>query len=352
MGAIEAAGHAVPFLLEDRLQPRGAILEQLRTIRPVMCWISVQPDTQDVPGFIRDVSRAMDGPIVVGNVGARGLPESLFAALDKRLIAVLGQGEDAATQLVKLLDADLLRGFPPSLRKISNFKFWAGGRIIETLSQPSALAKTTRPSTTGLAEAIAREDIISARTSSGCNASCTFCTVRAINNGQRWQASAKVAFHDWLSAVIDAGMHDGNIRLIDDDLAGDIEHLAAVHDAFASVNAHKGSRLRYSFSTRAAHLVDPNDTPEQHHRRQRVWHAAATGSLEAVFLGVESGSDTQLRRLGKGCTAAVNFDAVSMAQKLGLQLEVGFIPIDPFMEDDTWRQEMRDNLRLAHHCRV
>lgn len=49
-------------------------------------------------------------------------------------------------------------------------------------------------------------------------------------------------------------------------------------------------------------------------------------------MGLESGSTTQLKRLGKNTNTDINYKAYDFAKTLGINLEIGFIPIDPLMK--------------------
>jgi hypothetical protein len=57
-------------------------------------------------------------------------------------------------------------------------------------------------------------------------------------------------------------------------------------------------------------------------------------SLVRVFVGVESGCDSQLRRYAKGQTTSEAIDALRAGSLLGLPLEFGFITFDPLLSAD------------------
>jgi len=73
--------------------------------------------------------------------------------------------------------------------------------------------------------------------------------------------------------------------------------------------------------------------------------------LRRIFFGLESGSGTQLLRYRKGVTAEEGGQAVSICRELGLDVEVGFIPLDPLATMDELRETVayvkRHNLAQA-----
>lgn len=352
MGALEQTGHTFTAMFQDRLESRESILENVSKLDSSAIWISVQPNTTGIGKFVHDLSLRTAAPIVLGNVGARFLKQDDFSGVPNPVIVTLGQGETTAVLLAQIFENPQAKWDYSRLLKIPNLKWFDADGTVVTESRPSELAKSVVPSSSFLEEAIIRNDIISARSSSGCNARCTFCTVLPINNGQGWQRSSTSALEKWLSYVVRAGKTDGKITLVDDDLAGSLKNLEAVAKSFAETNHKFGADLQFCFSTRANHLIDPEDSALDTNRRKNAWRVAVESGLEGIFLGLESGSESQLRRHGKGYRAEINFRAVSFANKLGINVEIGFIPLDAFMEDGVWRDEMRDNLRLARHCDV
>jgi hypothetical protein len=88
--------------------------------------------------------------------------------------------------------------------------------------------------------------------------------------------------------------------------------------------------ISYELYTRLEQLFD--------RRRSRSWNMirAQLLALEApwmrrLFVGVESGSPSQLRRYGKGQTVIQIIDSLRVGSALGLPLEFGFITFDPLL---------------------
>ena len=78
-------------------------------------------------------------------------------------------------------------------------------------------------------------DIITVRTSSGCNFNCIFCSVKDINNGQRWKQFENKILITTLQNIIDNGMRDGILRFIDDDTAVSLEYLLSISEIFKDI---------------------------------------------------------------------------------------------------------------------
>jgi radical SAM superfamily enzyme YgiQ (UPF0313 family) len=63
--------------------------------------------------------------------------------------------------------------------------------------------------------------------------------------------------------------------------------------------------------------------------------------LDAVFIGLESGCQSQLDRFTKGTTVEQNRKAIEIVRELGLKMDVGFIMFDPYVTVEELEQNMR-----------
>lgn len=209
--------------------------------------------------------------------------------------------------------------------------------------------KDIMPSLNDLEGAVKRKDILTVRTSSGCNFHCTYCSVKDINNGQKWKSHSTNILYKNLENIVKLRMRTGTIRFIDDDTAVSLDHLLSLSNIFKEVNSKYNTNITFGFATNAAHLYDSSDTEEEAINRVNIWREVVENGLTDLFLGLESGSTSQLKRFGKNNNAGTNYRAFDIAKKLNINLEIGFIPIDPLMKDNTWRGEFLDNIKLAKY---
>ncbi|MFA5363547.1 MAG: TIM barrel protein, partial [Candidatus Omnitrophota bacterium] len=62
--------------------------------------------------------------------------------------------------------------------------------------------------------------------------------------------------------------------------------------------------------------------------------------MKNVFVGMESGSNSQLKRYGKGVSSEEHRKALRILENLGIQIGIGFIPLDPMVTID----ELEENV--------
>ena len=349
MGAIENCGYEIGLFLEDRLLSKQQIIQEIVEFQPTVLWVSIQPLAQGIVPFLKEIAAKTNCVMVLGNIGSRGLTKMDLEEIGSFVIIVEGRGESATVQLINYFS----RPDTAALADIPNLKYLHDGSLITTKKENCLpLANPIYPSLFKLEEAIARGDVINASSSYGCNGCCVFCTVKSINNGVGWNKRDYRELYYWIENLIKKGKTEGSISMTDDDLASDLEHLKEVSRIFAELNNKYKTKLTFNFSTRADHLVAKNDTDAKKELREGLWRYAKESGLESVFIGIESGATTQLRRYGKGYPTEINFAAIDFAKALGIKFEVGFIPLDPLMPNGSWRDEMRDNLILARHLNV
>ncbi len=350
LGVLEFMQETITGFLQDRIESRAQIIKQISIINPDVIWISIQPSAQNVHGFISELISHTKSPIILGNIGARILKLTDFKR--RELFIVRGQGEDAVCSLVQYF-----RRSPTgerrdySLSLIKNLMWISCDNSLHCNEiHTTKLAKSIIPSDFLLREAINRSDVITARSSTGCSGSCTFCSIKSIGNQIVWEHYPYKILFTWLTKIINAGGRKLSIYMTDDNLADDIYNLKQVANIFATINSQYNAELTFIISARSDCLINNRDDSSLALERIKIWKYATQSGLKKIFLGLESGSDTQLIRLGKRISVKQNYAAIDLAAALGIEIDMGFIPIDPLMKKEQWKQEMLDNIKLAKYC--
>ena len=182
-----------------------------------------------------------------------------------------------------------------------------------------------------------------AESSRGCDGNCVFCSVREIHNGGFNGSISPVAVVDELEQLGRLGID--SISYADDDFGGDPERTLAIAEEIIS----RGLDVQFTVSTRADHiwaeklpreLVGIYSLDEYNARLHLINEKLHQAGLTRVFIGLESGSSTQLRRYGKRISVAGNYQALEILKEIGIDVVAGYIPIDHLMT----LQELSENL--------
>ena len=98
--------------------------------------------------------------------------------------------------------------------------------------------------------------------------------------------------------------------------------------------------MQFSLSLRVDNVYNPGEADEVNMRRINLFHLLKEAGLSLVYLGVESLSDTQLKRYGKGVRAIDSIKAVETIEAIGIPMELGYILFDPLLTSS----ELQENV--------
>lgn len=161
--------------------------------------------------------------------------------------------------------------------------------------------------------------------SRGCDFTCTFCSRRALRgSGFSGDMSPKRVVDD-LEQLDRMDIHQ--VSFTGDDFGGNPERTFQIADEIIQ----RGIQMEWSVSTRADHIFERKNTAEQNTRLHEIMKYCTQAGLTRVFLGLESGSQSQLKRYGKQITVEENYRAIEILRELGIDVVAGYIPIDYLM---------------------
>ncbi|MFI0354259.1 B12-binding domain-containing radical SAM protein [Actinomadura sp. 9N407] len=299
--------------------------------------------------------------VVLGNILAAFSPEEATkpfkqAAGEGRVLIATGLGEQPLESVCRTLHAPQQWRSIPGLRQpISAPAAIAPERRAGPQPVRADVPTSTAPSRPPSPWLVAPDDSLvlavmaqggqlALETSLGCQfGACTFCP-RA-HKGAGWRrtdAGVCVAVLERFSHLRTPGGNAVAVSLVDEEFFG-AEGLAdpppGRSKAARILTALEELGITYEVYTRLEQLFDRRRSPRWNLQRARLL-AQAAPHMRRLFVGVESGSASQLRRYGKGQTLTQTVDALRIASVLGVPLEFGFITFDPLLSPD----ELAENL--------
>ncbi|MFH1189802.1 MAG: ATP-binding protein [Candidatus Omnitrophota bacterium] len=105
------------------------------------------------------------------------------------------------------------------------------------------------------------------------------------------------------------------------------------------------SGIKISFHTdiRASSIWNRNDTPEKRQLRIDTLKLLKKAGLVTAFIGIETGSPSQLKRYRKGSDIETMEAALKICKELGINVALGFIMIDPLVS----KEEILENIAFV-----
>ena len=176
--------------------------------------------------------------------------------------------------------------------------------------------------------------------SRGCYSHCTFCsihntkilphrwrrrkleeTVAGLDTLANWYMKWKIK-NDFVSTK-----NELSILFSDDDFMGnglvsnhkkqkaDMEFTEQLADKIICINKKYNMKIKWGISTRAD-AIYRNENINNRRKRERIWLKLISSGLSSVFVGIESGSKSQLKRYGKQLDIDTNMKAIKVSRKL------------------------------------
>lgn len=284
-----------------------------------------QPSARGVMEFIVAVRDAgYEGFIAVGGIFPTFAYEDILNTCPDIDAIVRGDGEETILELAgKVLSA-------APWKDTLGLAWRDDGEVKTTAIRPSVKKLDTLPfpARDTLDEVYAKEKTASMYTSRGCYGKCTFCSIVPFFKMQgtaiRFRSARNVV--DEIEQLVN---NHGVQNIMFDD--SNFTNSAKRCEEIANEILARDIRIHFSIECRADDV------------KRELFTLMAKAGLKRVFLGVESGSDSQLARYRKETTAQQNLKALELLNELKIYTTAGFIMFDA----GTTPQEVKENKAMS-----
>lgn len=330
------------------------LLEEMEgTPQPDILGISVQPGSLDLvkklmagvkskESFDADKTR-----IVFGNQLPTYFPEE-FLEIYPEGIMVRGEGEIALRGLVE--------GRPFSDIPNLVYKDRVSGDTVQThLETPDLELLEYPPSVDTYREIIGRGGNVQVQASRGCSwGGCIYCTRTSFRRSgivkdkgvtHSWQGFPVGRVLKTLEDVISRGATE--VEFLDDEFIGGrsdecVNRIKAIADGIERLRKKYNVNFTFRIFTRPDVIYKDKDSDNKNETMKQLLLRLKDLGLVRVFLGIEAGNPSQLKRYHRGMTLKENVIALNILRELQLGIDIGFIMFDPELSIE----EMLENIRF------
>jgi len=240
-------------------------------------------------------------------------------------VIVIGEGELSLRGLVKfLLHAT-------ELCEVPNIVFTKNRKIIHTKRVPVDIKSIGMPIRIGPRKLAKKGVQIFVEGSRGCHwGQCTFCS-RGLFSTRRnqWRSFAVERIVSQIEGLSKKGVWE--ITFSDEDFIGPPEVGLKRAQEIATEIVKRGVSMNFRVSCNVNSIFSFDDDDQTIKTKQRTLKMLKEAGLNKVYLGLESGANTQLKRYQKGFVASEASRAITILRQFKIELEIGFIMFDPLM---------------------
>lgn len=314
-----------------------ALIEQIANISPATLGLSVGYGTFSILKKILPKIR-MVAPhtlIVCGGAVATYLAEVIVRTVDTEIVVVKGEGETAFSKIIKLqtssFGGDSIRD---SIASVDGVVYYSDGNVIETNRGLEDLSSANPPFRGHLSPYVRRDIQLFSELSRGCSwSSCSFCLrglldIDGNRNEYRRFSSDRTLYDLHNLEAIGAS----SITFADEDFLGEsLQHARHVLGVLSRWKESAGRIMCFDISASPHSIWNPRMSSSEFEERLFILKEMKNIGLRKVFIGIESGCDSQLRRYKKQHRSADAINVINILREIGVDVEIGWILLDPLM---------------------
>lgn len=292
-------------------------------------------------------------PIIVGGLYATYAFEQ-FLNVYPDVFCIVGEGEEAIVKILEDINKakDTVELYELAQNECPNLAFMREGRLITTERSVLDLSQMNSvPNHIFAKEINDVGGIVRMEASRGCPwNNCSFCVLKMKYYGHKWRPYPVEKIVEEMQNLSADGVK--TVYFTDEEfISGDYDRMEELADKI--LNAKKCGEISVDFNFAASTSVkalfgEYCDFLISQRRINAVLLKLKEAGLRSLFLGIESGSDSQLRRYCKGVTAEQSVAAIELLVKLGIEQDIGYIIFDPLVTVD----ELMQTVQFLEKCHI
>jgi len=267
--------------------------------------------------------------IVIGNSVAHFSGESILREYGfPDVIVSLGEGEVSFSDLYKYVCGKIL------LEEVNNIMYCQNGNIRRTPFRYLDKGEIPIADRRFTQDFYSKDGEIYIEASRGCAyCSCSICECRyflgSTNSTYKWRDKPIDKVVEEMLMLERLGVKAVNFS--DEDFIGpDIYGIRRTVD-LATALINRGINISFRINARVRSIYCQKDTPEITQNKKEMLNILKQAGLVKLFLGFESGVQSQIDRYGKGYKLQEFIEAKKILDELDIEYELGYITIDPLM---------------------
>jgi len=311
------------------------IIDEALQFRPVLFGLSISFGQKGIALSILDEiynarKPAITDPLIVlGNIIPAAFPSEFLERYPDSIVAHR-EGELTIMGLVEYLQGERELESVPGITFRNKL-----GNIQSTPNESVPMALIPLPALDTIEDLVRCKGALTLELSRGCQwNACTFCPRE--HKSSIWKTFPTEQILDQFIRLRQICDHFGLSRHV---FLADEEFVGGMNDGLETERITGLSQelrrrdigIHIDAAARVDQVYSPSMGTAWHIKRMKMWHLCRQAGLDRLFMGIESGSNAQLQRYGKGISAGHAVIAIRILSALGIPLRFGFIMFDQLM---------------------
>jgi radical SAM superfamily enzyme YgiQ (UPF0313 family) len=286
--------------------------------------------------------------LIVGDIYGTYLYENVLKEANKA-ICVVGYGEKALCDIVTLYkQTSDTHQFRNKLAKVPNIAYMNNGSMLVTKRDYGIIMEGIYPRRDFAQAALSNHSQVQIEGSRGCPWShCSFCSIPSFA-GNKWLPYSVGSIVSQLIELSKLGVLSPYFT--DADFIGN--DIVRINELCSAIKVCKSdglidSRMNFYINLQVNGVLGGSGIGSNEECLHLLQKLHGIGVRE-VFIGIESGNKSQVRRYAKASTNNRNILAIQRLHELGFQTDIGFIMFDPL----TSLEELESNMLFINECEL
>lgn len=329
-----------PYIFDMQLMTVNEIVKSVLEIKPRILGFSLPIGTHITLKIILEkllceIPDEQMPFLVFGKSFPTTEPEFLLKQYPEAICAI-GEGEIAVHDLI-----EYVQGFR-QLDEVRNIVFLRNNNIIHTSrGRLTDLSLLGLPDYSQLKQILDLGGVAEMETGRGCPwGHCTFCSVHIFWGQPTWKHKMVDNVIQELQIFKKYGVE--KINIVDEEFLGCTAEQIEERKDFIKAIVAGNPNIKFSLNARVDAIYRTEDDEILAQKKREQFELVLKMGVAWLFLGIESGSDSQLARYGKGVNRADIEGALKMINEYGIHFLIGFIMFDALVT----KKELIENIEF------
>lgn len=321
----------------------GSIVDAVKEVSPSVIGISISfgqlgMAEEIVNRILAESNIVSNCPVIIAGNALASLGRTGFLKKFNDSVIACGEGEKTMVGIIDMVEGKR------SLFDVPGIAYLKAGEMVSTSTVELDMDDIPLPSMDTIEDILKNDGALTIELSRGCfHSACTFCP--RTHKPKTWKGMSPehaIEQLDRIRLIFDHFGGEKRIFMADEEYIGwqaqgnEANRINMISEGIIQ----RGLGIKYETNARIDQIYSSSNSRPWHVERMSMLSLCGRSGLERLLVGVESGSDSVLKRFNKNISTHDTVMAIRILSSLGIGVRMTFITFDPLMSFF----ELRENI--------